>query len=164
MCLVCVWPNLVQNRQLHTIGAWHARCPSTPTMTFHCLLAVLSLCGMLRDRPVMALAGVEATAAAWDGIETHQGLNSGGVELDPLSRPFVHNNAAMVAAGAVEVTGFAIVANKMRHSENRALRDTWFLWQAVPIAAHIAGASAWMRELQNARGRGPALGRENSFR
>jgi hypothetical protein len=114
-------------------------------MTFHCLLAVLSLCGMLRDRPVMALAGIHAAAASWDGIETRQGLNAGWGEADPLSQPFVHNSAAMVAAGAVEVAAGAVIAHKMRQSRYRALRDTWFLWQAVPVAAHIVSASAWVR-------------------
>ena len=119
-------------------------------MTFHCLLAVLSLCGMLRDRPVMALAGVHAAVATWDGIETRQGLNSGWAEADPLSRPFVHDNAAMIAAGAAEVTAFAIVANRMRHSEHRVLRDTWFVWQTVPIAAHVVSGAAWVRARQAA--------------
>jgi len=113
-------------------------------MTFHCLLVVLALCGALRDRPVMALAGVHAAVASWDGIETRQGLQSGWSEADPLSRPFVHSNAAMIAAGAVEVTGFAIVADKMRHSRHPVLRDTWFLWQAVPITAHVVSGSAWV--------------------
>lgn len=114
-------------------------------MTFHCLLAVLSLCGMLRDRPVMALAGAHAAVAAWDGIETRQGLNAGWTEADPLSRPFVHTNAAMLAAGAVEVAGLAIVAHKMRNSRYRVLRDTWFLWQSAPIVAHTVSGSAWVR-------------------
>lgn len=114
-------------------------------MTFHCLLAVLSLCGMLRDRPVMALAGVHAAIASWDGIETRQGIAAGWGEADPLSRPFVHTNAAMLAAGAVEVAGFAIVAHKMRSSRHRVLRDTWFIWQTVPIAAHVVSGSAWVR-------------------
>jgi hypothetical protein len=115
-------------------------------MTFHCLLAVLSLCGMLRDRPVMALAGVHAAVATWDGIETRQGLNAGWTEADPLSRPFVHNSAAMVAAGVVEVTACALVAHKVRNSRHRVLRDTWFFWQTVPTVVHITGASAWVRE------------------
>jgi hypothetical protein len=114
-------------------------------MAFHCLLAVLALCGVLRDRPVMALAGVNAAVASWDGIETRQGINAGWVEGDPLTRPFVHSNAAMVAAGAVEVTGCAIVADRMRHSRHRVFRETWFLWQTVPIAAHVASASAWVK-------------------
>ncbi len=114
-------------------------------MPFHCLLAVLALCGVLRDRPVMALAGVQAAAASWDGIETRQGINAGWGEADPLTRTFVHNNAAMVAAGVAEVTACAIVADKMRNSHHRVLRDTWFLWQALPIAMHTAGGSAWVR-------------------
>jgi hypothetical protein len=114
-------------------------------MAFHCLLAVLALCGVLRDRPVMALAGVNAAVASWDGIETRQGINAGWGEGDPLTRPFVHSNAAMIAAGAVEVTGCAIIADRMRHSRHRVLRETWFLWQTVPIAAHVASASAWVR-------------------
>ena len=119
--------------------------PRGHDMPFHCLLVVLSLCSTLRDRPVMALAGVHAAAASWDGIETRQGLSAGWGEADPLTRPFVRSNAAMVAAGAVEVTGFAIVADKMRHSRHRVLRDTWFLWQTVPIAAHVVSASAWVK-------------------
>lgn len=116
-----------------------------PTMAFHCLLTVLSLCGALKDRPVMALAGVHAAVASWDGVETRQGINAGWGEANPLSRPFVGNGAAMVAAGAVEVTAFAVIAHKMRQSRHRVLRDTWFVWQAVPIAAHIAGGAAWVR-------------------
>ena len=115
-------------------------------MPFHCLLAVLALCGVLRDRPVMELAGVQAAAASWDGIETRAGTNAGWGEADPLSRPFVHTSAAMIAAGAVEVTACAMIADKMRHSRHRALRDSWFLWQTVPIAAHIVSGSAWVRE------------------
>lgn len=115
------------------------------SMPFHCLLVVLSLCSALRDRPVMALAGAHAAVASWDGIETRQGLNAGWTEGDPLTRPFVHSDAAMVAAGAVEVAGFAVIADKVRHSRHRALRDTWFLWQTVPIAAHVVSASAWLR-------------------
>ena len=114
-------------------------------MTFHCLLTVLALCGALRDRPVVAMAGVQAAVASWDGIETRQGIHAGWGEADPLGRPFVHNNAVMVAAGIVEVAGCAIVAHKMRHSRHRVLRDTWFLWQSVPIAAHIVSGSAWVR-------------------
>jgi hypothetical protein len=114
-------------------------------MAFHCLLAVLSLCGVLRDRPVMALAGAQAAAATWDGVETRLGINAGWGEADPLSRPFVRSNATMVAAGAAEVTASAIIANRMRHSRHGILRDTWFFWQTVPIAAHVAGGSAWIR-------------------
>lgn len=114
-------------------------------MIFHCLLAVLSLCGALKDRPVMMLAGVHAAVASWDGIETHQGINAGWAEADPLGRPFVHNSGAMIAAGGVEVAAFAVVAHKMRYSQHRVLRDTWFVWQAVPIAAHIVSSSAWVR-------------------
>ena len=65
-------------------------------MAFHCILVVLALCNALRDRPVMALAGVHAAVATWDGIETRQGLNAGWGEADPLSRPFVHSNGAMM--------------------------------------------------------------------
>ncbi|HXC32860.1 MAG TPA: hypothetical protein VNZ56_10320 [Verrucomicrobiae bacterium] len=147
----------MQNWQLQKSNAWHARCPSIHNMSFHCLLAVLSLCGMLRDRPVMALAGMHAAVATWDGIETRQGLNSGWAEADPLSRPFVHDNAAMIAAGAVEVTAFAVVANNMRHSPHRALRDTWFVWQTVPIAAHVVSAAAWVRARQTNPNRSPIL-------
>lgn len=114
-------------------------------MPFHCVLAVLALCGVLRDRPVTVLAGVHAAVATWDGVETRRGLNAGWAEADPLSRPFIHSNAAMVAAGAVEVAGFSIVADRMRHSRHRALRDTWFLWQTVPIAAHVVSGAAWVR-------------------
>lgn len=114
-------------------------------MAFHCLLAVLSLCGALKDRPVMALAGVHAAVASWDGIETRQGVNAGWGEANPLSRPFVHSSGAMIAVGAVEITTFAMIAHKMRYSRHRLLRDTWFVWQAAPIAAHIAGGSAWVR-------------------
>lgn len=114
-------------------------------MPFHCLLAVLALCGVLRDRPVLELAGAHAAVAIWDGVETRKGINAGWGEADPISRPFVHSNAAMVAAGAVEIAGFSIVADRMRHSRHRALRDTWFLWQTVPIAAHVVSGVAWAR-------------------
>jgi hypothetical protein len=114
-------------------------------MAFHCLLVVVSLCSVLRDRPVTALAGVHAAVATWDGVETRQGLHAGWGEADPLSRPFVRNNATMIAAGLVEVAGCAVIADKMRHSHHRVLRDTWFLWQTVPVAAHVVSGSAWVR-------------------
>jgi hypothetical protein len=115
------------------------------TMTFHCVLVVLALCGALRDHPVMTLAGVNAAVATWDGIETRHGMNAGWGEADPISRPFVHTNAAMIVAGAAEVAVSAIVAHKMRQSRHRVLRDTWFLWQAVPIVAHTVSGAAWVR-------------------
>jgi hypothetical protein len=114
-------------------------------LPFHCLLAVLSLCSLLRDRPVMALASVHAASSTWDGIETRQGLNAGYAEADPLTRPFVHSNAAMVAAGGVEITGLAIVAHKMRESRHPVLRKTWFVWQTMPIAVHLVGGVAWIK-------------------
>lgn len=135
----------LQDHRLESVIRWYTTCPSMDTMSFHCLLVVVSLCGVLRDRPVMALAGVHAAVASWDGIETRQGLNSGWREADPLTRPFVHSNAAMAIAGLAEVAGCAIVADKMRHSRHRVFRDTWFLWQTVPTIAHIAGGSAWVR-------------------
>ena len=119
--------------------------PSSDNMTFHCLLAVFALCGVLRDRPVMAIAGIQASVASWDGIETRQGIKAGWSEADPLTRPFVHSDGAMVAAGVAEVAACAIIADKMRRSRHRALRDTWFLWQTVPIVAHVAGGLAWER-------------------
>jgi hypothetical protein len=115
------------------------------TMTFHCILVVLALCGVLRDRPVMAMAAINAAAATWDGIETREGINAGWGEADPLTRPFVHTNGAMIAAGVAEIAGGAIIAHKMRQSRHRVLRDTWFFWQTVPIAAHIVSSAAWVR-------------------
>src|SRR5712671_4859012 len=118
-------------------------------MIFHCVL-VLSLCSMLHDKPVSATATAltltHAGIASWDWTVTRQGINAGAPESDPLARPFVHNNSTMVAGAVAEVVGTAWMANKMRRSRHRVLRNTWWVWQAAPIAAHAWGVSTWYRD------------------
>jgi hypothetical protein len=112
-------------------------------MIFHCLLAVISLCGALRDRPVLALTATHAAIASWDWTVTREGVNAGAHEADPLARPFVHSNGAMIAGEALEVSLTAMIAERARKSRHRVIRDTWWVWQAVPIAAHVWGARSW---------------------
>ena len=78
-------------------------------MIFHCLLAVISLCGALRDRPVLALTAAHAAVASWDWTVTREGVNAGAHEADPLARPFVHSNATMALGEVLEVSLTAMV-------------------------------------------------------
>jgi hypothetical protein len=117
-------------------------------VSFHCLLLVVSLCAVLRDRPVAALTTVHAAAASWDWTVTREGINAGGREGDLLARPFVHSNEAIAVVEVVEVAGCAAMGEKTRHSRHRLLRDTWWMWQGVPIVLHSlpqTGAPSWYR-------------------
>jgi hypothetical protein len=97
----------------------------------------------MQDKPVAIMTTIHAAAASYDWTVTREGINAGGTEDDPFARPFVHSNVAMVVGESAEIFGTAIMAQRMRHSRHRLLRDTWFLWQGIPIAAHIEGVSSW---------------------
>lgn len=112
-------------------------------MTFHCVLLVLSLCSALRDRPAMVLNSMEAGAASWDWAATRVGIEHGGMEANPLSKPFVHSNFGVAAYETSELAFTAIMAHHMRHSRHAVLRDTWWAWQVVPAGLHAWGASTW---------------------
>lgn len=110
-------------------------------MIFHCLLLSLALCRMIQqDRPVVALTATDAAVASWDYTQTRFGIESGGIEKDPLIRPFAHNTAAMVAAATVEVMTVGYMAQRMKHSDHALLRKTWWIPQVVGIGAHIGCA------------------------
>jgi hypothetical protein len=114
-------------------------------LSFHCLLLVLTLCSALHDKSVLVLSGIQAAAVSYDQVMTREGIDHGGVEINPLSRPFVHSNAAMTAGSVAEVFGTMYIAEKMRHSKHAVLRDTWFLLPLVPTAAHAWGVSTWYK-------------------
>lgn len=118
-------------------------------MTFHCVLMVLALCSALRDRPVAVLDTVEAGTASWDWAVTRIGVEHGGGEADPMSKPFVHSNIGVAAYEASELAFTTIMAHRTRHSRHAILRDTWWAWQVVPIGLHAWGASTWYGRPRN---------------
>lgn len=113
-------------------------------MIFHCALAIFSLCGALRDAPVRDLTILHAAVASVDWGMTRTGMSGGGIEADPLARPFVHSNLPMIVGAMAEVGLTAMVAERAHRSHNRLIRRTWWLWQVAPAVAHAYGAGTWV--------------------
>lgn len=104
-------------------------------MIIECILLATSLCHAIKDKPVIALAGVEAGLAISDGATT------GHIELDPLTQPFigVHPTwSRMIPVGAVEVVASMWFAERMKRSHNWT-RHIWWLPQSLAITSHSAG-------------------------
>ncbi len=53
----------------------------------------------------IALVALDAAAKAADSLATHENIDEGGYEHDPLARPFVHNTTVQVASMATMLGG-----------------------------------------------------------
>jgi hypothetical protein len=60
-----------------------------PGLTGRCVLLEGSLCGALKNRPVVLLGAIQTGALISDGVTTRQYLHRGYVEVDPLTRAFL---------------------------------------------------------------------------
>jgi hypothetical protein len=102
-----------------------------------CILLLVSLCQTLHDRPVLVLAGVQASLSYFDSVQTVDWLKTQGYkESDPLARPFVHNPAALYALDGAGAIGTAWLAHRMRTSHNRWAHRLWWMPQTVVISGN----------------------------
>lgn len=93
---------------------------------------------MQQKRLWTGLLIAEHSAALFDAWSTRQSLSSGnGYERDPLLKPFA-NSGAVYPALQVAPLGADFLAHRLLHSNNRLLRRSWWLPQALSL-----GASAW---------------------
>lgn len=91
------------------------------------------------DKKVLLLAGINAGAAVWDDAASREVIERGGIERNPLMRPFVHNTGTIVAESAAEVWVMAFVADRMKRSSHPLLRKTWWLPQTLNFTAKFGG-------------------------
>jgi len=80
--------------------------------------------------PWLILSAVQHGAAGFDAYSTRRAIRNGGVEMDPLMRPFAHSPAiyAAIQLGPVMLD---IVARRMQRSRNNLLRHTWWVPQSA---------------------------------
>jgi len=119
----------------------------------HCLLLILTLCQAVRDKPVLILTSLQASAFLADGILTHKTVGAGQYESDPLTRPCVGSPATwkrMAPCGAAVVVGEMWLAEKMRRSKHGWMRKVWWLPQVATIGASAYGIHRNVRILRGA--------------
>ena len=93
---------------------------------------------MQQKRLWTGLLIAEHSAALFDAWSTRQSLSSGnGYERDPLLKPFA-NSGAVYPALQVAPLGADFLARRLLRSNNRFLRRSWWLPQALSL-----GASTW---------------------
>lgn len=99
--------------------------------------------GILKDKPVMAMAAAHGTLAFVDATQTERdwklSRNTNGTfrEQNPLLRPLVGHPAALYGYTAGGVVFSAWLGHKFRESRYPLLQKFWW----VPQAAGIAGGS-----------------------
>lgn len=110
-------------------------------MLIECVLLGASLCQTLKDKPVMLLAGAGMGASIAD---THQTIfllhrDSDFHERNPLAVPFVsHPPIAYAAAVGISFVS-AVIAHRMRTSENHVIRKLWWVSSGVQFSLGLAG-------------------------
>jgi hypothetical protein len=65
-------------------------------------------------RPTLALVILDGAAKAADSFATRENIGHGGIEHDPLARPFVHTTSVQVAATAA-LFGAEVVTASLLH-------------------------------------------------
>ena len=85
-----------------------------------------------------ALTAAAETFAMLDSHSTREVLSRGGVENDPLFRPFAHSGT-LYAAQTAETAGFAWLGWKMHHSGNPYMRRFWWVPQVAQIGLNMGG-------------------------
>jgi hypothetical protein len=76
-------------------------------------------------------------AAGFDAYSTRQAIGHGGVELNPLLKPFA-DSAAIYPALQVWPTAMDFVGSKMMRSQNRVIRKIWWVPQVASTAAFVS--------------------------
>jgi hypothetical protein len=115
-----------------------------PGLTGRCVLLERSLCGALKNRPVVLLGAAQTGALISDGVTTRQYLQRGYVEVDPLTRALLGRTPTwgrMAPLGAVQVLAGMWLAERMAKSQHVWVRRLWWLPQTIGIAGNIAASA-----------------------
>jgi len=84
----------------------------------------------------IALSVVQHGAAAFDAYSTRQSIGHGGVEDDPLMRPFANSPAIYVATQVTSVL-LDLLARHMQRSEYGMVRRVWWVPQSLGAGVSI---------------------------
>ena len=91
-------------------------------------------------REWIALTIANHSAAAFDAYATRRAVQSGATEQDPFIKPFAHTDGIYAAIQICPVV-LDFAARHMQHSDNLALRRTWWLPQSIGTGIFLfAGA------------------------
>ena len=115
-----------------------------PRLSGRCVLLERSLCGALKNRPIVILGAIQTGALISDGVTTRQYLQRGYVEVDPLTRAFLGRTPTwgrMAPLGAVQVVAGMWLAERMAKSQHVWVRRLWWLPQTIGIAGNIAASA-----------------------
>jgi hypothetical protein len=96
------------------------------------------------DKDITALGTIHGAASLMDGITTRNGVDHGFVETDPLDRQFLGPKptwARMLTLGSLEVYGTALLAQHMKHSKHKIIRDVYLVPQMGLIGIHAYASS-----------------------
>lgn len=87
-------------------------------------------------RSWLLLSMVQHGAATFDAYSTRQAIAKGGVERDPLMRPFAHS-PAIYAAVQVGPGILDFVSRRMQRSQSNWIRRVWWLPQSMATAGFV---------------------------
>lgn len=96
---------------------------------------------------IIVLAG-QLAMGAWDSHVTRVNLANGGVEDNPIARPFVHS-PALYAGNAVLSLGAYWLSRRMEHSKRPWVRRMQYLPQTLDVAGHGWGVAYTLRNGAN---------------
>jgi hypothetical protein len=109
-----------------------------------CVLFNQTLCGAMKNKPVLGLATLQTAALISDGVTTRQYLDRGYVEVDPLTKILIGSKptwARMAPLGMVQVLAGMWLAQQMADSQHVWVRRLRWLPQIAGIAANAAAAA-----------------------
>jgi hypothetical protein len=115
-----------------------------PTLSGRCVLLERSLCGALKNKPIVLLGAIQTGALISDGVTTRQYLQRGYVEVDPLTRALLGRTPTwgrMAPLGAIQVFAGVWLAERMAKSQHVWVRRLWWLPQTIGIAGNIAASA-----------------------
>jgi hypothetical protein len=115
-----------------------------PTLSGRCVLLERSLCGALKNKPIVLLGAIQTGALISDGVTTRQYLQRGYVEVDPLTRTLLGRTPTwgrMAPLGAIQVFAGMWLAERMAKNQHVWVRRLWWLPQTIGIAGNIAATA-----------------------
>jgi len=99
-------------------------------------IGVVSAEGYPSRRAWLALTFAQHGAASFDAYSTRRAVSNGGVEADPMMRPFANSPAIYGAIQAGPVL-LDLVARRMQRSESPFIRRMWWLPQTMSTGAFL---------------------------
>ena len=87
-------------------------------------------------RTWLALSLIQHGAATFDAYSTREAISRGGVEIDPMMRPFARS-PGLYAAIQVGPVLLDFVSRKMQRSQNNFVRRMWWLPQSLSTASFL---------------------------